>query len=909
MVLTRHVQSVVAVSENGREHKYTCYGDHENKDKFYVLPETPEYSIDPKTNGPKFVMYTYRGDAVSNEEGGFTVFSVKLPFPGKGSSLYNKVKQELISDVGDRLKVRAEKTLALVKQYGNTPEGWEKVRQTLGYTQSQIDTFRNGYDPAKGSGQFFLVPEDSKVELAAVPFTAAKAELTIANASESFFEKRVSPATPSMIGDNETVFAISLTGQGAAFFQQALWGGEGGSIAGVKYTFSAESLLPPVTVKVKYDAEATKEFSRDIDRNVWGQAKEEKIREEYSQTNTSAVEVNFLSREGMEPKQADDLEKELREWGQQQLEDIINNQTGGVDLNADIGQRFKKNPDKVKETLSNTKDVERTFRLVRPVEFGMYPQTVLPSIKTLVGESKKADYFPEIDLNAEFFKKLTARIQVNTDFEKFGIFSVNVKLKHGDDTPQTFIFNAQNRGETKEQVWYKDGDDAFSYSYVVSYENESETFESALETGEGFDVVNIGVGNTGILQVDIKQGDIDWLLVKRAQVMFRYPDASVEDQRTLTELVDTAEPFIKPIFKPRDKPIEYRTKFFLKDGKELLYALSEEGNPVEWATSGDSTIYIDDPFGGTQPFTLLATGLDRKTEAIVATLTYKLPSIEYTATKTVTFSDAHRNEEWKVPLATGEVGEMSYTGFIQFSDGTTRDISNAKVEGTIVKIGVEKKGVMEVNVNAEDIDFENRFKSAKVYLHYVDSENSISEKESFSFRDEDEEDWSVDLKDPQHKEYKYQVALSHREKGFGERGKIYLPGPTKNDWETTEGALILSDIIPDDATFAKVSNLVLINVVKDTIDWDEVKQVKLKVLYGEEKKTFRLDEDDEDEPNPVFLAPKVDGVAVHWQAEFRMDDGEKFYYPEDKDELIELDEAEIFINDYISDEYGGNRSE
>lgn len=909
MVLTRHIEQPVEVSENGKTYKYTCYGDHENKNKFYVVPQTPEYAIDSTTGKPKFVMYTFRGDAQKSEdEGGFTVFTVKLPFPSKGSPRYDKVKQKLMTEVNSKLERRANKTFELIKQYGNTPDGWKKVGETFGYSQQQLELFQAGYEEAKGYKQFVLLPEDAQVELAAVPFTSGQAALTIANGPESFFEKKVSPAMPSMMGDNETVFAISLTAKGAAFFKEALWGGEGGSIAGVTYTFTADSLLPPVTVTVTYNSSKTKAYARTIRREpCTRRPTSEELRETYLTNKLAEVNVDFLAKEGLSDEQADKLEKELREWGVQQLEGIVSNQIGGTDIGTDLGQRFAQNPDNVSELVKDTYDEKRVLKLLRPVEFTIRPQDQLSSIKVLVGEENKDEYFPEVDLNAEFFKKLVARVQVNAQFEKLGIFGINVKLRHGSDTPSPFVFNEQNRGEIQEAVWYKDGLDEFEYSYVVNYENESKTFESNPETREGSDIVTINVGNAGILQVNIKQGDIDWDLVERAQVIFRYPDAGIEDQRILTPDIMTAEPFIKPIFKTRNQPILYRTKFFMKDGQELFYAPGndKDGSPVEWAKSSNSTIYIDDPFAGTQNYTLLGMGLDRKTEAIIATLTYTLPEIGYSATKTVTFSDSHRSESWAVPLAAGGVGHMSYTGFIQFTNGSTREIANPKVEGSIVRVGVEKEGVLEVTINAEEVDFENRLKSAKVSLWYVDSENSVSEKTNFTFKDEDEEDWSVDLKDSQHKEYKYQVLLSHNEKALGEKGKIYLPGPTKNDWAITEGELILQDIIPDDLDLAQKKNMLLVKVVQDSIDWDEVKQVKLKVTYGKEKETFRFNEDDEDEPNPIFLAPQIDGISAQWLAEFRMEDGERVYYPE-KGEMIELESNELHLNDYIPTSYGGN---
>ncbi|MEM9217487.1 MAG: hypothetical protein AAGD25_24495 [Cyanobacteria bacterium P01_F01_bin.150] len=908
MVLVRHDTFPVQIEENGQFYQYTCYGDSEDRGKYYVIPETPEYAIDPLTGGPKFVCYTFRGDAaISEEEGGFVVFTVKLPFPAKGSSRYEKIKQELISQTSLWADQQAKRIYNLIKEYGDTDEGWKKLQEDVWFIRYRVDEFRSVYNPAESYKQFLDLLANRQIKLAAVPYSSGKAELTIENAAESFFEKRVSPFSPSMLSDMETVCSVSLSRTGIAFFKQALWDGSAGA-AGIIYTFTAESLLPPTTVSVKFNARETRSFVRNLQRNIWGQAKREELRESFYASESTDVKVLMRSKEGLSAEQALELEKELYDWGNQQLEEILSNQVG-IDMTGDIGQRFKKNPDKVSEVLSNVRDIERTIEINRPREFSVYPQTQLPSIKSLVGADKEKDYFPDVNLDEEFFKKLTAKVQVDAQFKELGIFNVIVKLKHGEDSTP-FMFNAANQGEVQEEVWYKDGIDTFTYEYTVNFEGESQTYESEPVEVKGNNYVKVGVGNAGILQTNVKQGDINWNLVDRAQVLFRYPDANVEERRILTEDIMHAEPFVKPIFKARDRSIEYRTKFFLKDGQEFTFAPDENGHPVEWASQFNPNIYIDDPFGGTRELELVAAGLDRKTEYIAATVTYSLPSIGYKATKNVTFVEGHAKEEWLVPLAAkGEKGTVTYSGLIQFRNGSSRQISGEiSAENNLVQIGIQKEGVLDIIINAEEVDFENRIKSARVKCLYEDSENEISEKKSFSFRDEDEYDWSVDLKDYQHKEYKYQIALSHRNRDLGDGGKIYLPGPTQHDWTTTEMTqLDLVMLIPDDEELARRNNLAFVTVFHDGIDWDEVKQAKVTLIHGDEKKSFRFDEDDEGEPGEMFLAPMVATEPIQYRVELTMQDGEREYFPErDRDIWATLDESELYINDYISTDYGGN---
>lgn len=923
-MLTRHIQKSIEILDSGQQYKYTCYGDHEDKNKFYVIPETPEYALD-KDGKPKFQFYQYRGDARNPEEGGFGVFTVRLPFPNTAQK--DKIKVQLQEGLASQLETRAKKTLVLVKAYRNKQEAdWQSLKNQLGYTDEQVRSLSAQYEESKGWEQYLQTPDLSAIKLESVPYTDAEVSLLIGDAPDNFFEKKLNPTSPSKLGDNETVFVLSLSDKGASFFEQALKKSAGSSIAAVKYKLSFECVLPAATVNVFYNAEEVRKFSREVNRNIWGQATEEKVRDEYQQKNAAGVKIFLGSTEGLTDKETKELEKELREWGQTQLDDILSNQTGGLDM-SNIGQRFKTNPDKVSEELKNTKDINRTFTESRIVTYTVYPQMQLPSIEALVGEANLKDYFHEVDLKDDFFKKKAVKIQTNADFEKLGIHSIEVKLDYENEPQGELVFNRNNPAEVQDVVWYlkfveqgnkKTPIHKYKYSYQVNYLGAGKSFQSETkETDE--DVLTINVGDVGIVHADISTGGINWSLVERSQVKLKYEDSGVgviEAERILTEKNIKADSFIKPIFVPRTKAIQYRTKFFMKDGKEFWFAPGDiDDTPVSWASEFGSDIHIDDPFKETLEYTILAVGLDSKTEAIVVELSYSEPGIDYSPGKTITLDSNHRSEKWAVPTINKDKAKVNSSGFIQFKNGTTRQFSGEQSAKTsTIKVGNVREDILEVEVDAEEVDFKQRFSSAKVTLLYEDTQNRVKETKFMTFKDEDSDSWLVDLKDKNHKEYKWQAVLMHKNSLFGDKGKIYLPGSSKDNWNEgeTRTKLSLKDEIPSDTTLAEQSKLLMVKVSKKHIDWDEVETLKVVIEYGKSKQTFRLDQGEgNDDPDLVFLAPINDGDGsgtYKWRLETKMDDGDKEYYPgPDQKTMQESDEREIFLNDYISEEHGGER--
>ncbi len=77
-----------------KEYAYTCYGDSDSKDIFYVVPEIPVFAK-RDTNTPSFMFYKYRSE---DTQGGYAQFTVQLPQPN--AEMKDRIRLQLYNGLG-----------------------------------------------------------------------------------------------------------------------------------------------------------------------------------------------------------------------------------------------------------------------------------------------------------------------------------------------------------------------------------------------------------------------------------------------------------------------------------------------------------------------------------------------------------------------------------------------------------------------------------------------------------------------------------------------------------------------------------------------------------------------------------------------------------------------------------------
>lgn len=445
-----------------KEYAYTCYGDSDSKDIFYVVPEIPVFAK-RDTNTPSFMFYKYRSE---DTQGGYAQFTVQLPQPN--AEMKDRIRLQLYNGLG-RKDGPLDKKSKLIVDYIKAKQAYEadpenntkktamdQAQKNTGLSDEQLNRFVALYDGNKGDDQFLseLMPADAaKIELMQPRYTSAQAML-ILDGNDKFYRQIPTPLSPSGLGDNNTVFSLSLTGEGATLFEQVLKGTDKNASVGVRFDLSLDASMSAAKVIVTYNSEQAKSVAQTINYHTWS-ADEKKIEQEFYAKEAIKVDVRIgltAQEMGMEPAAYDKWKESLRNWGQQQVEQILSSQTGidmSLNLLNDAGS-FEKFQSKISQTLSFTREYEENA----VVSSTIYPQTQLPSIRSIVGEADLDQYFKEYDLHDPFYQYIQPEFFVTEDMAKYDIANIVVTAIYDDDLKSTLTFTPKDPGPKKTDKWF-----------------------------------------------------------------------------------------------------------------------------------------------------------------------------------------------------------------------------------------------------------------------------------------------------------------------------------------------------------------------------------------------------------------------------------------------------------------------
>lgn len=587
-MLTTAVQQSVKVDTDefiGLE-KYTCtcYGDSKDKNIYYLVPECPTFVGD---NGkPKFTFYKYRS---TDQQGGYAMFTVMLPQPTP--KLTDKIKAELYGGITSQLEAKSKLIVNMVKAkqaLDADPENTQKQQaynddlKLTGLNTEEANKYIGLYDSSKGNDQFLseLLPKDAQaIKIKTPDYRSAKASLIIDD-NKSFYRQIPTELHPSGMGDNNTVFSLSLTGEGATLFENVLKGTDDNSSIGIKFEFGLDSSLPAAKVTVKYNSDKTKEVTKTVTRHTWS-ADEKKISQKYYEDEAVSVDVETgltAAEMGMTQEQYIAWKQGLTDWGQKQIEQILSSQTGldmSLDLLNDAGGF-----DKFKESLDETKSFTRVYEENSVVAFSLFPQSQLPSIESIVGKANVGEYFKEYDLNDPFYQYIQPTFFVAGDLTKYDISNIAVTAKYDANNTQTLIFDKDTPSNQSTDKWFIDDKigRVFSYSYTVSFTGaKAKNFHSGEILVKDEIVQTINVANCGVVYEDISMlfGAQSWEDFSQVVIKTQYSDPSKEinvkvDTQSITEGVKP-RPFIYPIGIAQEEPVYYTAEYYTKDGNNFTF--------------------------------------------------------------------------------------------------------------------------------------------------------------------------------------------------------------------------------------------------------------------------------------------------------------------------------------------------
>jgi len=703
----------------------TVYGDDQSYFTFYPVPQSPRFRLE------------------------------------NGKPSFNFIKYAEVRKDGDDL---FGGVCAFDTEFIVAPEKAVTLKERL---QSQVDSFYK--NKLNGTEQ---PPE---VVLAALTYTGGTVNLNISDGGGALVDSVHGAGKPSLFGSNVATFWVELTKAGATVFEAAMKG-EGGFVS-IVYDMTIMAKLPPITARGWFHASSYYDFFQSIKEGYytyeqtnsffWGAIKRTRTRRRWDGTINSdlreymtkreamGTEFNFVGDPSMSADERAKVEESIRSTLIRQLEDAVErNMIQEIEkvvpdpkIREQIGKKGLKG---ITDTLSSTQisDVNITFTENRVIEWNIAPQGLLPNITTMKGADGKffkwTDYAKELDLNDPFFQTLDVTMFVNADFDNLPIFNVQVKLSypHGQNKPVEGFTFTKAEDVSRFRTLIADGVRKYKYDYKVNYKGDSRVFASKeFETDDTQLTVN--VDDLGILVVDVAPGDINFDLVKQAQVFIRYEDSGVnpiEYQFTMEPGKDNTRKFREVILKPRTKPIQYKVNYFMHDGRVF---------ETQYRQQDGKLVYINDPFSAIKTVGLRALGdLDSKIQSIMVDLVYKdAANSNYTKTHSVALSREMPFFDWTFPVIDEHAGEVKYSGIITYRNGTTQDIPETVATRSTIQLGDMVADRLEVTVLPVMLDF-TEVKLVTVALRYIDAPNNIDERKSMTFKMGDSEQlWTVDLKD------------------------------------------------------------------------------------------------------------------------------------------------------------------
>lgn len=617
----------------------TVQSDDQVPWKFYLLPGAPRYRLDDR-GLPVFRYIKYREPKPrpdGKNGGGFLMFDCAFSIPQATQDAVRGVLQDRIN-----------------QQYKNSP------------TPPPL------------------------VEIGSISWTHGEASLNLSKLSTNFVENYVNPASPQLYGDLITPFTIELTQEGATLFEGMLQGGEGS--AQISYKIWCWTAMPPIHAYAWFHAQSFYSYwqSINVDENWWGQdSYQNTIREQFRNSQSEGVHIDPAP--GVDPKIvqqiADNLQKSLEDQIQKALNDsVIQGVTGDdrnrVDHFSHTGRDIQ---------ISKMTDIYHSYDEGVAFEWNPNPQGTLPNIETLKGPDGKPlkwkDFSMDVDLNDPFFQTLNVTAQVNADFDKLPIFSVDLHMEYaGDDQVSVADYSFRSANDVNKFSCFLGKNTTkgkYKYSYVVNYKNQSKTFKSPdAETDQT--VLTLDIDSIGVLGVDIGPGNLRWDQVSMVQVTFHYEDTAngvqpIEQTFTLTKDKPTAR-FEQLIFQPTRNPYKYKVLYIMSSGQQYQ---------IDWLENRQPQLFINSPFTNTETVVVRAFGdLDNTIKTIFVDLIYLDPANgNYTQNNSIALSSQVPFVTWSFPIISQTSGKLTYSGTIVRRDGSETPIPQQNATSNTIDVG------------------------------------------------------------------------------------------------------------------------------------------------------------------------------------------------------------------------------
>ncbi|MGP0095903.1 MAG: hypothetical protein ACLPHI_02610 [Terriglobales bacterium] len=753
----------------------TVYGDDSDPTVFYVMPNEPSFRPDPANPNNyilKFIKYVMPVDRPDGSVGGgFLIFDSVFVIPeAQLNTIQTKLNQQI--NAGGKNSATAK--------IGLPPFIPTATSSTVGVSPTATVTLLDS-----GSGS---------------------------SAGGTLVQKIESPGKPSLSGSMVCSFTAELSPEGAAVVEGALAPPAGassqqatGGIVQIAYNLSFMAVLPNITGRVWFNADKFASYYQTIQKSggSWdsgNNTENETMREAFISSDSGGVTFDFSGLDPNDPSSST-LQTSLTNWGWQQLNVAVQNvlgasgsssqsgsstdgssgngtqgtsssgssgsgssgsssSSGGVtgqntggDLGSDRGDDGMDNVTRNESSFSMF-SFDESFNEKQSILMNTTQQGTLPNIPNF------SAYAVTINANDPFFAQVHASVNVDADFAKFSIQSVDVNLTYDEGTAQNPPIPATVGGHhftTPDDVFKFDSDTvngnmSYKYSYNVNYMDQSAPYKVAQQSTTS-PVLTLDVGSMGILYVDITVTNVDFTKTPTVLVAIQYPDpdatgAAINRQFSFNSTTTNAS-LLVVIMKPFNKQYTYQVTYVMADGTQLVRP-----------SQSDSTqeLFIKSPFSQ-QTVSFIAEGdFTNEINNIFLKMTYVDTANNYQQTTDYTFTSANRSHDWSFPIIAGGQGMIHFSGVVSNNNNTTENIPDTTSTSNLITFGPPNQAIITVTADASLLDF-TKVQLVQVNFSYSDPANNIALNQEVVLKSTGSTppSWTFYVKDPTKTAYTYQA--------------------------------------------------------------------------------------------------------------------------------------------------------
>ncbi|SEG86488.1 hypothetical protein SAMN04489712_11994 [Thermomonospora echinospora] len=571
--------------------------------------------------------------------------------------------------------------------------------------------------------------DPAALELARPTLESAAVTVEILADSQTLVQRVNHAGRPSGFGDNVVAVSAELTQLGATVFEAAMQGqGPGGVRVVYDLTFLAK--LPPVSAVGTWRATKFYSFVQEVDfeENFYTEDDfTEKISEIFhnSESREVTIDSGHLDSGDEQDRKLLDL---ITDTVTRQLDEAVKRNL--LEAIPPESRDFSKIRDddfeNIRREVMVNKSSDVTIRFTQNMVTAVpaLPQANIPSL-TSQGFTW-TEYATEIDTEDAFFQQFVLPVQVNAEFDKLPIFSVDVSIDYAPDPIETFTF--RDTDTLHKFTKFRDGrPNKYRYRYVVNYKGHSRTMDSGWKDGEGDDL-KINIDALGLWAVDVELGDLDFEQVDHAVLTLEHPTVApgVPSPRTLRidqETVRHPENLrVREVLLQPAQPYGGSIRYVMKDGRELVRDLHDLTANV---------FPVDDPFSGIKQVRVVGRGdFARRIDSIIVDFSYVDEANRYRQTPSVALTQDERFREISFPVIDENAGTFTYQATILYRDGRTADSGVRPVEGRTLQVG-EQAQTLQVRIIPDLVDWE-RVRLVTFELHPTGG--AVDEREAFTFR-------------------------------------------------------------------------------------------------------------------------------------------------------------------------------